>query len=128
MIIAFISLASLLARSHVPAKDILAICTRQLYGQASPLSVVQASKEFEAGIRNSDHLEVIGMPEMSVVGFRAKNPKQVDIFKVNDLMTKKGWHLSALQLPSALHMCFTAQHIDVISHLLKVSQSYELGI
>jgi len=81
--------------------------------------IMKASKDFEAGIRASSHLEVIGHPQMSVVAFRAKQPKLVDIFRVNDNMTAKGWHLSALQLPSALHMCFTAQHVGVIEELLK---------
>ena len=67
-----------------------------------------------------EHLEVVGEPEMSVVGFKAKNTRALDIFKVNDLMSKCGWHLCALQLPSALHMCFTAQHVDAIDELLKV--------
>ena len=67
-----------------------------------------------------EHLEVIGSPEMSVVAFKAKDRRRLDIFKVNDLLSKRGWHLSALQLPSALHMCFTAQHVDAIAALVKV--------
>ena len=67
-----------------------------------------------------EHLEVVGEPEMSVVGFKAKNERALDVFKVNDLMSKRGWHLCALQLPSALHMCFTAQHVNAIDELLKV--------
>ena len=86
---------------------------------------MQATKDFEAGIRRSEHLEVVGQPEMSVVAFRAKQPKQLDIFRVNDLMTKRGWHCSALQLPSALHMCFTAQHVNTVKQLLLVSSFRE---
>ena len=67
-----------------------------------------------------EHLEVLGDPEMCVVALKARNPRALDIFKVNDLMSKRGWHLSALQLPSALHMCFTAQHVHAIDRLLKV--------
>jgi sphinganine-1-phosphate aldolase len=84
---------------------------------------MQASKDFEAGVRESEHLEVIGEPRMSVVAFKAKQPKRVNIFRVNDNMTSRGWHLSALQLPSALHMCFTAQHVGVIKELLQVPSS-----
>ncbi len=32
-----------------------------------------------------------------------------------------GWHLSALQRPAAVHMCFTAQHVDVVDDLIRVS-------
>ena len=86
---------------------------------------MQASKDFEAGLKGHQHLEVIGHPTMSVVAFRAKQPKRLDIFKMNDNMTARGWHLSALQLPSALHMCFTAQHVGVIAELLKVNLAFE---
>lgn len=81
---------------------------------------MQAAKAFEEGIRKSGHLEVLGQPDMCLVAFKAKRPKQLDIFQLNDLMSKKGWHFSALQLPSALHMCFTAQHVNVIHQLLQV--------
>lgn len=34
----------------------------------------------------------------------------MDIYEVNDLMTRRGWHLSPLQSPPAVHICFTAAH------------------
>ena len=34
-------------------------------------------------------------------------------------MSRRGWHLSPLQHPPAVHMCFTAQHVDVVPNLLK---------
>lgn len=40
--------------------------------------------------------------------------------QVNDLMTQRGWHLSALQHPPAVHMCFTAQHLNIVPNLLEV--------
>ena len=87
--------------------------------------LMQASKEFEAGIQQSEHLEVVGQPEMCVVAFKARDPKQLDIFGLNDLMSKQGWHFSALQLPSALHMCFTAQHVSTVKQLLQVRNLWE---
>ena len=82
---------------------------------------MQASKDFEAGVKGIAGLEVIGEPEMSVVAFKAKSPRDLDIFVLNDLMSQKGWHLSALQNPSSLHMCFTAQHVHTIPALLQVN-------
>lgn len=87
---------------------------------ASKIAGAQASKKFEAGVRAMPHLEVMGEPEMCVVGFKSARPKQLDIFRVNDRLSAHGWHLCALQMPSALHMCFTAQHIDAVDDLLKV--------
>ena len=82
----------------------------------------QATKEFEAGVRKIEGLEVVGEPAMSVVAFKAAKGGP-DVYKVNDLMSRKGWHLSPLQFPPALHMCFTAQHADTIDSLLQVGPS-----
>lgn len=80
----------------------------------------QASKAFERGVRAIEGLEVVGEPAMSVVAFKAAKGSSLDIYKVNDLMGRRGWHLSPLQFPPALHMCFTAQHVDVVEQLLEV--------
>ena len=47
-----------------------------------------------------DGLELCGRPDMCVVAFKASS-RQLNIYKVNDLMTNKGWHLNALQFPPA---------------------------
>ncbi len=41
-----------------------------------------------------------------------------DIYRVHDLLSKRGWHLNALQRPAALHICFTAAHSPGIVELL----------
>ena len=46
--------------------------------------------------------------------------KQLNIYKVNDLMSQKGWHLDALQFAFSMHMCFTAQHTQIVPELLQV--------
>ena len=79
----------------------------------------QASKAFAQGVEQIDGLELCGRPDMCVVAFKASS-RQVNIYKVNDLMTNKGWHLNALQFPASIHMCFTAQHTEVVPKLLKV--------
>lgn len=37
---------------------------------------------------------------------------------MHDLLSKRGWHLNALQRPAALHICFTAAHSPGIVELL----------
>ena len=64
-------------------------------------------------------LELAGEPAMTVVAFKAANPRVLNIYAVNDALSARGWHLNALQLPPALHMCFTAQHASVVDALLK---------
>ena len=70
-------------------------------------------------MEQTDGLELCGQPDMCVVAFKASS-RQLNIYKVNDLMTNKGWHLNALQFPASIHMCFTAQHTEVVPKLLKV--------
>ncbi len=64
-------------------------------------------------------LRLVGRPDMCVVAFTSSEPG-VNIYSVNDAMQRRGWHLSTLQLPPALHICFTLQHTDVVPELLKV--------
>lgn len=80
---------------------------------------MQAAKQFEAAIGSIPELEVVGSPDMCNVAFRSTSPA-VNVYAVNDLMSQRGWHLNALQRPAAAHMCFTAQHVDVVDDLVKV--------
>ena len=80
---------------------------------------LQASKKFEQGVAQIEGLKVTGRPDMCLVAFQSTD-RSIDIYKVNDLMTQRGWHLNALQFPAAVHICFTARHVNVIDQLLKV--------
>eukprot|EP00891_Asterochloris_glomerata_P007131 jgi/Astpho2/7131/Aster-08310 len=86
--------------------------------QAITKKLMEASKAFAQGVEQIDGLELCGRPDMCVVAFKASS-RQLNIYKVNDLMTNKGWHLNALQFPASIHMCFTAQHTEVVPKLLK---------
>eukprot|EP00798_Chlamydomonas_sp_ICE-L_P000579 gene579-1996_t len=72
----------------------------------------EAANDFVKGVEETlPELSVIGSPEMSVVGVMAKKPRGLNMYKLNDWLTKnKGWHMNALQSPPALHFCFTAAH------------------
>ncbi|KAK9822584.1 hypothetical protein WJX74_007398 [Apatococcus lobatus] len=91
-------------------------------GEEGYLRVTQemlaAAKKFQRGVANIQGLRVVGQPEMCVVAFESTH-RSVDIYKVNDLMTQRGWHLNALQFPAAVHICFTARHVNVVDQLLK---------
>lgn len=80
--------------------------------------LMQAASEFAEGVKKIDGLEVVGKPDMCVVAIKSTS-KQLNIYKVNDLMSQRGWHLNALQFPSSVHMCFTAQHTKVVPELLQ---------
>lgn len=68
-----------------------------------------------------EHLEVIGDPVGAVVAFKAReNTKpSLDIYRLGDILTKKGWHFASLQQPSALHFAFTRLTINKIDELIK---------
>ena len=82
--------------------------------------LLQAAYQFAEGVNKIDGLEVVGKPDMCLVAIKSTS-KALNIYKVNDLMTQRGWHLNALQFPSSVHMCFTAQHTEVVPELLRVT-------
>lgn len=63
-------------------------------------------------------LELVGRPHMCVVAFKPRQPRRINVYLLNDLLTARGWHLSALQFPPALHMCFTAAAANVAGQLV----------
>eukprot|EP00884_Botryococcus_braunii_P016941 jgi/Botrbrau1/3930/Bobra.0365s0006.1 len=81
-------------------------------------NIMQAAQDFQQGLSNIKGLEVIGQPDMCVVAFRSTDP-DINIYAVNEAMTRRHWHLSTLQLPPALHICFTLQHVEVVDNLLR---------
>ena len=80
---------------------------------------LQAATDFQKALKQIPELRVIGEPDMCNVAFTGATPG-MNIYAINDLLTKKGWHLNALQRPSAVHMCFTAQHVDIVDQLTQV--------
>jgi len=69
-------------------------------------TIVSAARLFAQEVRHrfSDDAYVLGDPKVSVVAFGSKT---LNIYIIGDRMSKRGWHLNALQNPAALHMAFT---------------------
>ncbi|KAK2797166.1 hypothetical protein FQN51_008811 [Onygenales sp. PD_10] len=84
--------------------------------------IIGAAKKLEEAIREhptlSKCLQVVGHPMVSVVAFTSKTP-DVYIYDVSDELTAKGWHLSALQSPGAMHMAFTALTATAVDQLIE---------
>ena len=51
---------------------------------------------------------MIGEP-LWIVAFASADPA-VDVYRVLDRMSQKGWHLIGLQKPPAVHLCVTLRH------------------
>ena len=58
------------------------------------------------GIREISELKLLGDP-LWVIAFESK---ELDIYKVMDQMTHKGWNLNGLHKPSCIHICITLRH------------------
>ena len=52
---------------------------------------------YSCSIPDIEGLYVLGNPEMTVIAFASK---EVNIYKVNEAMTEKGWSLNPLHKPS----------------------------
>lgn len=79
-------------------------------------AIVSAARVFSTELRHrfADDLYVLGDPKVSVVAFGSKS---LNVYAIGDRMSKRGWHLNALQNPPALHMAFTVRltRFDTIS-------------
>ena len=68
--------------------------------------ILRAADTIKAGIAAIDGVDVIADP-LFCVAFASE---AVDIYRVADAMTARGWSLNGLQLPPAVHICVTQRH------------------
>ncbi|KAJ0178645.1 hypothetical protein K1T71_005420 [Dendrolimus kikuchii] len=69
--------------------------------------IITTARYIERELRKIDGIFIFGKPATTVVAFGSK---QFDIFKMAELLHKKGWSLNALQFPSGVHICVTHTH------------------
>lgn len=95
---------------------------------AATKTMMGAARQFAKGVNKIQGLEVMGNPEMCVIAFKSTIP-ELNIYKVNDLLSARGWHLNALQRPAALHICFTAAHSSaIVKELLRDLEECVAGV
>lgn len=74
----------------------------------STKNIITAARKIIRAIKTEiPELYILGNPPSSVVAFGPKEGSGVNILKVGDAMSKKGWHLNALQNPTAMHIVVT---------------------
>ncbi|CAM9967188.1 unnamed protein product [Scytosiphon promiscuus] len=71
--------------------------------------IMETAKEVAEGVSSISGLALVGDPKAMVVCFRGENG--VNIYKVGDRMSHRGWSLNALQHPPCLHLCVTQCHV-----------------
>lgn len=78
--------------------------------------IIKTAQRLEKAIREEiPELDVIGNPKLSVVAFKSS---KINVHSLGDMLGKKGWHLSSLQQPAALHLAVTRLTIPVIDNLI----------
>lgn len=79
--------------------------------------VLRGALALREGILRIPGLKVLGEDVTMVVAWGSTDPS-LNVYVINDVMTQKGWHLSVLHAPSALHMCVTPANEGSIPKLL----------
>lgn len=68
--------------------------------------ILETAREIRAGIEALPDLRVLGDP-LWVVAFSSP---QLNIYRVLDQMSRRGWNLNGLHHPPAIHLCVTLPH------------------
>jgi glutamate/tyrosine decarboxylase-like PLP-dependent enzyme len=72
--------------------------------------ILATADAIKAGLREMPELELFGDP-LFVIAF-ASASDDLDVYRVNDAMTRMGWALNPLHRPAALHLCVTLRHTE----------------
>lgn len=79
-------------------------------------SITKAAAKLKTTIRQEiPDLRILGDPKCSVVSFTSDT---INVYELSDKLAKRGWHLSALQHPPALHLAVTKLSVDTIDDLI----------
>jgi glutamate/tyrosine decarboxylase-like PLP-dependent enzyme len=70
--------------------------------------ILQTAESLKRELASLRELELVG-DSLFVVGFRSRD-ERVDIYRVMDAMSERGWSLNGLHKPAGLHLCVTLRH------------------
>eukprot|EP01104_Vermistella_antarctica_P019029 TRINITY_DN7270_c0_g1_i1.p1 TRINITY_DN7270_c0_g1~~TRINITY_DN7270_c0_g1_i1.p1 ORF type:complete len:543 (-),score=116.01 TRINITY_DN7270_c0_g1_i1:122-1717(-) len=70
--------------------------------------IAQTAYAIRDSVKQMTDVHVMGEPVCMVVGIGSST---LDIFKVGDAMSKRGWNLNTLQKPNSIHICVTPRHV-----------------
>ncbi|KAH7644323.1 sphingosine-1-phosphate lyase [Dermatophagoides farinae] len=74
----------------------------------STRKILTVQRKMMKELEKIDGIYIMGEPKLSVI---AMGSKRFDIFRLTDILTKKGWIINSLQFPSAFHICITMRHV-----------------
>ncbi|CAG0893097.1 unnamed protein product [Darwinula stevensoni] len=70
-------------------------------------NIISKARYIEANVKKIPGLKTLGPPEVSIVSIMSDT---FSIYRFSDGMFQRGWALSNLQSPSAVHLCVTKAH------------------
>lgn len=70
-------------------------------------AVVKSNRKFADAVRNTPHMRVLGSPQLSIVAMASN---EVDVYCLMEIMKSKGFRMSPLQFPAAIHLGLTLEH------------------
>ena len=68
--------------------------------------ILKTAEIIKKGVHEIPELNLMGDP-LWVIAFQSK---ELDIYKVMDQMTQRGWNLNGLHKPACVHICLTLRH------------------
>ena len=68
--------------------------------------ILQTADRIKSGIKAIPGVTLIGDP-LFVIAFQSE---EMDVYRIMDAMTERGWNLNGLHTPAAGHLCVTLRH------------------
>jgi glutamate/tyrosine decarboxylase-like PLP-dependent enzyme len=68
--------------------------------------ILETADRIKDGVRQIDGIRLIGDP-LFVIAFQSAD---LDVYRIMDAMTERGWNLNGLHKPAAVHLCVTLRH------------------
>lgn len=101
------ALSGTLAGGAVAAAWAVMHCPGESGYRALAPRVMHLRDRYSEGIERIGGLHVLGKPDLGVIAFGSD---EFGIHAVGDAMQRRGWHISRLSNPAALHMTVTPVH------------------
>lgn len=75
-------------------------------------SILSTLSIIKTGFSSIPELKILGTPISSVIAF-ASQDKRLNVYKVAEAMSLRGWTLNSLQNPPSVHLCVTQAHNEL---------------
>lgn len=72
-------------------------------------AIMDTTQSIAAEVRRIPGLKLMGDPRAMIVCFGSD---ETNIYRVDELMGKRGWSLNGLQNPPSIHLCVTYRHVQ----------------